>query len=717
MRYMKNGLMAMLMIASWLFIQGCSSSSSTQTTSWVNLDTCKAGKFDTGKMWTFDFPPKAYFQQEYGFEASDDWLNHVRQSALRFATYCSASFVSSDGLVMTNHHCARESVTEVSKPNEDLHTNGFFAKTAADERKVPGLFVDQLVSIKDVTEEVQAAMDKGKTESEKIKLRTEVKEDLIKTFKKQTGLEGQVVTFYNGGKYSLYGYKRYKDVRLVFAPETEMGFFGGDPDNFTYPRYDFDCSFFRVYDDSGKALHTDNFFKWSQKGPQTGEPVFVVGNPGSTNRLMTVAQLEYFRDLSHPAIVEMLDGVVKVYTELIDENPSLKDSLQDHLFGYSNSWKAYNGILGGLRDEVLMQRKRDFESQFKAKVWENPKLKNSYGGLWEKIEDIRGEMRKYSKLNSAYNLRPFALSDYFVIAKNLIKYAKEMQLPVDKRDAEYKDSLLAKTKESIIPGDFIAAKATKLLALDISLFKSFLGSENEVVMNLHGTLAPAKAAASVLKSSTLGTKEGIEALLNGSPDAILNSNDPIIKHVLMTADKGKNIAMTMQELANKEADYSQMLGRALFEAYGTQIPPDATFTLRLADGVVKSYEYNGTTAPVFTTFYGLYDRYYSFGKQYPWNLPKRWQNPPAEFKLETPMNFICTSDIIGGNSGSPIINKNAEVVGLAFDGNIESLPAQFIFRTEQNRTVGVHSAGMLEAIRNLYGAGRLADELKSGKIH
>jgi V8-like Glu-specific endopeptidase len=668
-------------------------------------------------MWTFDFPPTAYFNETYGFNPSDEWLNHVRQSALRFATYCSASFVSSDGLVMTNHHCARESVTKVSKTGEDLHTNGFFAKTAQDERKVAGLFVDQLVVIKDVTAEIQAAMDKGQTEAEKIKNRTNAKEAMVKKFKADTGLEGQVVTFYNGGKYSLYGYKRYKDVRLVFAPETEMGFFGGDPDNFTYPRYDFDCSFFRVYDDSGKALHTDNFFKWSESGPKPDEPVFVVGNPGTTNRLQTVAQLEYFRDMSFPITVEMLDGIVKAYSQLIDENPSLKDSLQDQLFGFSNSWKAYNGILGGLRDEVMMQRKRDFESQFKTKVWENPKLKDTYGNLWEKIENIRAEMKKYSKQNAALNMRPFFVSDYFTIAKNLVKYANEMNLPIAQRDDDYKDSLLAKTTEGIIPDDFIAEKANKLLVLNIDMYKQLLGNDNSVVLNLHGDLNSKDAAALCLKNSRLATKEGIAALIKEGPEAILKSKDPFIQHVLSTSGKAKEVAATMMDLANKEADYSQMLGRALFEVYGTKIPPDATFTLRIADGVVKGYEYNGTTAPVFTTFYGLYDRYYSYGKQYPWNLPKRWQNPPAEFKLETPMDFICTADIIGGNSGSPIINRNAEIVGIAFDGNIESLPGQFIFRTEANRTVGVHSAGMYEAIKDLYNAGRLAEELKTGKIH
>ena len=715
MQQFRKSATVLLMISVWLFVQGCSSVQKT-TNSWVNLDTVKAGKFDTGKMWTFDFPPKAYFKEAYNFEAKDDWFDQVRKSALRFANYCSASFVSEDGLVMTNHHCARESVTEVSKAGEDLHTNGFFAKTLDEERKVPGLYVDQLVLVKDITDEIQSATDKGKTEAEKTKNRNKIKEDIIKTVKDSSGLEVQIVTFYNGGKYSLYGYKRYKDVRLVFAPETEMGFFGGDPDNFTYPRYDFDCSFFRVYDDSGKPLHTNNFFKWSDNGAKKGEPIFVVGNPGSTNRLQTVAQLEYSRDVSYPVTLYMLDKMVQNFTELIKEHPELKDSVQDNLFSYSNSWKAYNGIIGGLRDEVLMQRKRDFESKFKIAVWNNPRLKELYGNLWEKIEGTRGELKEYAHQNAAYNIRPIALSQYFTIAKKIVQYARQMKLPVADRDPDYADSMLAKTKAAIVPADFEAATAQTLLNVDIDLITMLLGKDHPVTQNLFGSRPAKDAAILCLKQSQIASKQAVESFLKLSPDEILASKDPFIQHILFTQEKGKEIALKMTEIVNREADYVQMLGRALFEIYGTQIPPDATFTLRIADGVVEGYDYNGTTAPVFTTFYGLYDRYYSNNKEYPWNLPQRWQNPPKEFKLETPMNFVSTADIIGGNSGSPIINKNAEVVGLAFDGNIESLPGQFIFTTEANRTVGVHSSGMLEAVKNLYHAKRLADELKSGKV-
>ena len=715
------------MLASLMVVysfQGCSntnnasSSSRTPAVSWVKLDTVKAGKFDTGKMWTFDFPPTEFFKQEYGFNASDEWLENVRKSALRFATYCSASFVSGDGLIMTNHHCARESVTKVQKEGEDLHENGFMSPTFDTERKVPGLFVDQLVQIKDVTSEIQTTMDKGATEKEKMKNYDSIKTEIEKKYKAETGLEWSVVKFFNGGKYSLYGYKRYNDIRLVFAPETQMGFFGGDPDNFTYPRYDFDCSFFRAYDESGNALKTDNFYKWSEKGAAEGEPVFVVGNPGRTNRLWTVSQLEYARDVSYPVTMMFLNGMVNIYAQLVAEaSADKKDELQDQLFGMANSQKAYSGILGGLRDQVLMQKKIDFENSFKTAVMNNPKLKATYGELWSKIETVRADMKKIAWQNSAYNMGRMNSSQYLTVAKNLVEYAKQMKLPEADRSSKYTTANIEKTKASIFPEKFDESMSNKGLVLVIDMLSTLLGADNQLVMNFtHGNLNSKDAAAKVIANSPVTSKERVEKLVAQGPDAILNSADALISYSLMTSEKSKDFADQIKVLADKDGDYSQQLGRAIYEVYGTKIPPDATFTLRIADGVVKGYDYNGTTAPTVTTFYGLYDRYYSNGGKFPWSLPKRWQNPPPEFKLNTPMDFVSTADIIGGNSGSPIINQKAEVVGLAFDGNIESLPGQFIFTTEANRTVGVHSAGMLEAIMDLYKFTRLGEELKSGHV-
>lgn len=684
--------------------------------SWVKTDTVKAGKFDTGRMWTFDFPPKDYFQTEYKFPVTDEWLNKVRMSALRFKNYCSASFVSEDGLVMTNHHCARESVTDVTKEGEDLHENGFWAPTLDDERKVPGLYVDQLVKIIDVTADVQAAIDGGANDKEKADKKAAKIKELENNLKNAEGLEGQVITFFNGGKYSLYGFKRYKDVRLVFAPETQLGFFGGDPDNFTYPRYALDCSFFRVYDESGKPLKTSNYYKWSVNGAAEGEPVFVVGNPGRTTRQNTLAQLEYQRDISLPLNLATLKGLESIYSEMINEFPEKKAEMQDQLFSFANSRKANEGILKGLRDPYLMAKKKDFEKTFKAEVAKKPELQAKYGNLWSAIEETRATMRSIAFENAAYQINPFSTNQYLLMAKAVVDYAMAMAQPEDQRDKKYKGDELKKTLENMWIAKLEPALQKKMLRNNINFWTLTLGADNSLVQKFTGGKSGNEAADYALSQSQITSKEKLEAFLKKDPQEILKSSDPFIYFITSTQEKSRMYMAKAKEIQTKEADYIQALGRALFAVYGTSIPPDATFSLRISDGVVKGYDYNGTTAPAFTTFFGLYDRYYSFKKEFPFNLPAKWQTPPADFDLSTPMVFVATNDIIGGNSGSPVINKNAEVVGLAFDGNIESLPGQFIFDTTANRTVSVHSAGMYEAIKDLYKATRLADELKAGKI-
>ncbi len=702
---------------------GCSSSSQLQQSSnvsqgsynWLNLDTVKAGKFDTGKMWTFDYPPMDYFQKEYNFKPTEDWLNNVRMSALRFANYCSASFVSADGLVMTNHHCGRESVSKVTKPGEDLFDNGFYAATLADERPVPGLYVDQLVLIKDVTNEIQSAIDKGKTPEEKVTNQRNAMQELEKKEEKETGFRIQIVTFYNGGKYALYGYKRYTDVRLVFSPEASLGYFGGDYDNFTYPRYDLDCNFFRVYD-NGKPLKTEHFFHWSHEGAAPGEPVFVVGNPGRTDRLKTVSQLEFSRDVQYPRTLDLLNDLVNIYSDLIEKHPERKAELQNRLFGFSNSQKAYTGMLAGLRDPVLMQKKIDFEKNFKNAVLSNPELSAKYSGLWDKIADVQNQLKTVSNEYFAISTNPFTSAQYFMIAGEVIHLANQLKLPEDQRSAEYKGTKLDSTINDIFPPKFDAELQNAMLKDQVDRLEMYLGSSNEIIAKITGGKSGEDAVNYMLSNSSLTSPEKLKSLIKEGPDAILNSNDPFIYFIVHTDARKNELQGKIKEFSSSDAAYSQELGKALFEVYGTSIPPDATFTLRISDGVVKGYPYNGTIAPPFTTFYGLYDRYYSFDKKFPYDLPKNWQNPPADFKLETPMDFVSTNDIIGGNSGSPVINEKAQIVGLAFDGNIESLPGNFIFTTETNRTVAVHSAGMMEAIKDLYKATRLSDELQAGKI-
>jgi hypothetical protein len=701
-----------LLVAFILF----SSIQAQQSSDWLNLDTVKAGQFDNGKMWTFEYPPMDYFEEEYSFRPTQEWFDHIRMSALRLANYCSASFVSEDGLVMTNHHCARMSITQITGDDEDFHGNGFIAYSLEEERPVPGLYVSQLVLIKDVTDEILAEMEKGQTDEERTRLKNDIIDVIEQRESEESGLECTVTALYNGGKYSLYGYKRYTDVRLVFAPEEQLGFFGGDPDNFTYPRYNLDMTFLRVYDEDGKPLKTDHYLKWSENGAAPGEPVFVVGNPGNTDRLNTIAQLEFARDIQYPRTLNLLYGLIEIYSNMINESPDRALQLQDMLFSFENSRKAFEGILKGLRDPVLMQRKKDFEKNFKEAVNADPKLKSLYGDAWSKIEGTRSQLREISNRSFIYTLNRFTTPQYFFIADELLSIAEELKLPEAERDDLYVGEELDFTIESLIPEDFDHKMQKRLLKNRVDAMYNYLGAEDPLVKKFTGGKRGDEAVDYILSKSKVTNLEDIKKLVKAGPDAIVNSDDPFIYFMLNTKEDQKKLAGQIREIQTLESSYNQKLGRALFEVYGTSIPPDATMTLRLADGVVEGFPYNGTVAPPITTFYGLYDRYYSFNKEFPWSLPERWLNLPADFDLATPYNFVSTNDIIGGNSGSPVINKNAEVVGLAFDGNIQGLPGNFIFRTEENRTVSVHSKGMWEAIDKVYKLKRLSNEIKNGKL-
>ena len=709
--FVKRAALSVILVAFFMSFQVFA-----QSADWMNLDTMKAGKFDTGKMWTFEYPPMDYFSQAYNFEPDEAWFEHVRMSALRFANYCSASFVSADGLVMTNHHCARQSVTQVTKEGEDLNASGFIAQTLQDERPVPGLYVDQLVLFQDVTDEVIDEINKGTTDEERAKFENDVISKIEEREAAATGLEVAITPLYNGGKYSLYGYKRYTDVRLVLAPEDQLGFFGGDPDNFTYPRFNLDCSFFRVYDEDGNPLKTENFFKWSENGAAVGEPVFVVGNPGNTDRLNTVAQLEYARDIQYPRTLSLLTSLSDMYKEMLKKDPSRRLELQDMIFSFDNSVKAYGGILDGLRDPVLMQRKMDFEKTFRAAVEADPEMKAKYSNLWDKIADSRKQLGEISNKNFALSMNRLSTPQYFFIADEVIAIAENLKLPESERDDLYVGEELNNTLATLFPEDFDAEMNNALLENKINALYMYLGADDPLVKKFTGGKQGKEAVEYVLSNSKITNLEDVKDLLEDGADEVLKGDDPFIYFMMNSKDRAAEYSKKVNEIVEVESAYSQQLGVAVFEIYGTSIPPDATFTLRLADGVVEGFPYNGTYAQPYTTFYGLYDRYYGQGKEFPWSLPQRWTPPPADFDLATPFNFVSTNDIIGGNSGSPVINKNAEIVGLAFDGNIQSLPGNFIFRTEENRTVSVHSSGMYEAIDKVYKLKRLSAELKAGKI-
>ncbi len=724
MKTLATRLASLAICTALLSIAGCSSYQTAKSNDQVyfNPDTVKAGRFDNGKMWTFDYPPMNYFKEEYNFSPDSAWFAKSRLSALRLPG-CSASFISADGLVLTNHHCARYALDKVNKPGEDLPDSGFYAPTLSDERKVEGMYADQLVLIKDVTAEVQKAFQTGATDEQKVangnaEMR-KIQKEYWQKYKESDPADSmifQVVTFYNGGKYSLYGYHRYTDVRLVFAPQMIVAYFGGDYDNFTYPRYDLDFSLFRVYGNDGKPLHTEDYFKWSTNGATSGEPVFVIGNPGRTGRQISVAQLEFNRDYAYPFIVKLLGDLQSVYSRYIEQHPDKKLDYQTKLFGISNSLKAYTGMLGGLRDPYLMARKEAFERGFRAEVAKNPALEEKYGSVWNELKKVEGQKSELFAKSVAYNVAGFGGSSYFTLASKLVRFAKTMQLPEAERPAEMKGEDLKKFKDKFFPEKFDPELEKALLALQLNEMQSSLGTQDEAVNTLLGGRTAENAASYLAGESSLGDSAKVAAMLDGSPESILNSSDPFIQYIVKNGAKAMEVEREYNKLVAEETSDNLLLGRALFDVYGTSIPPDATFTLRLADGVVEGYPYNGTLAPTMTTFYGLYNRYYSFGKEYPWSLPSVWQNPPADFNLSTPLDFVMTSDIIGGNSGSPVINEKRELVGLIFDGNIESLPGNFIYVPSVNRAVAVHSDAIPQALKYIYHADRLVNEIKDGKI-
>lgn len=676
-------------------------------------DTVKAQKFDTGKMWSFDYPPFDHFEKTYGFKPTQDWFDDVRLSALRVPG-CTSSFVSEDGLMMTNYHCAEGLVRRVQKEGEDLINNGFFAATLAEERKIPGYWTEQLVFTKDVTEEVQKAIASGKSNEEKSKLKEEISKKLLEQYKSETGLNCQFISLFNGGKYSVYGYKRFDDIRLVFAPDYQAAYFGGDYDNFTYPRYNLDCTFLRAYED-GKPVKAENFFKFSTEGIKPGEPIFTVGNPGTTQRLKAVSFLEYARDISYRNNSFLFDSYFNSLETLKSLNPENKDAYERIRRQIGNGQKVFHQTYKGLNDPYLFARKVAFEKSIREKVMADKELKEKYSAIWDNLAQTRSEMRKIGPKVSAFTLNQVFSAKYFIIARDLIDLAKQLQKPEEERDSKYKAAKIDSTINAIYPENMDKLLEYTKLHIQADYIRMNLGDDDSYVKKLFDNKKGKEAADYILANSKLTDRKNYLALIKEGADRILNCNDPFIYYVRETQDKIPELQKLQKEITDTEQIYDDMLGQVVFHFYGTSIPPDANFTLRISDGVLQSFDYNGTIAPTVTTYYGMYDRNYSFNKEYPWNLHPMWDDPSA-VNLSTPLNFTSTNDIVGGNSGSAVINKNAEVVGLAFDGNMESIYGNFIFMPHENRCVSVDARGMMEAFDKIYKADRFVKELKEGKL-
>jgi len=681
-----------------------------------DLSMVKSSLKDMGTMWTFDDVPLDYFEKEYGFRPSEEWIKDVQMSALSFGGGCTAAFVSTDGLIMTNHHCGRNTLPALSPKGEDYLRDGYYAKTIEEEIKVPNLFVDQLVMIEDVTKIVLEAMNSGKDDNEKVKMRNDKTKELEEKYSKESGLRCRVIQLYNGGKYSLYGYKRYSDLRLVMAPDFQIASTGWDWDNFTYPRYELDFMFFRAYEND-KPVNAEHFFKWSKNGAKEGEPIFVVGNPGRTQRLYSYAQLEYLRDKTYKYTLLAQNEGYKVYYELFQKHPERYTELLNMVMGIGNARKSFAGRYLALRDEYIMTKKKDFEKDLREKVNTDPALKAKYGHVWSAIKNNLDELRKYVDEATAFTLSSRGGPVYYSMAEKVIKYAEQMKLAEDKRDADYKANKLSSTLNLIFPEKIDEELQGKLVRAQANVVRGILGDDHPLVKKLYGNTKDDMTTELIMKNSSLTSKEKLDELLKKSPDEILNSDDPFIYFIRNTQDKLTTMRARMTEINNTLTVLNQLLGEVAYHVYGDVIPPDATGTLRISNGRIEGYEYNGTVAPGKTTFYGIWDRWNSFGKKdYPWGLHPRWQKVPEGLDLSTPVGWASTNDIVGGNSGSSTININKEVVGLVHDGNLESLAGDFIFLSENNRTVATDSWGLIEALKYVYKTDRLVYELLNSKM-
>jgi hypothetical protein len=676
-------------------------------------DTARLTGHELGTMWTFENPPLDYWKARYGFEPSQAWLQHVRLASLRFGQICSASFVSPDGLVMTNHHCSRDCVSAVSPTDSDYVANGFYAPSRADEKLCPDLYLDQLVAITNVTDSVRGAAPAGASDEAVAEARDSAEARLERRCEDGPQVHCQVVNLYHGGQFQLYRYHRYAPVKLVFAPELQAGYFGGDDDNFTYPRFALDVAFFRAYaPDSTEPIHPNNYFRWDSSGPDEGEAVFLTGNPGSTDRLATVSELLYEGRYLHPFRLQYFHEIADFYREIEQRNPAAARQIRERLFEIENTIKSYTGELKGLRDADLMGEKLAWERAFRDSVASNPALARKYGDVWNRIARIEREKLDIAAARTLDD-PGFLGSPYVGLAGELVDYVRYHGQPADSlpqgTSADDLQQMGQHLRSGVSPDPGTSAR---ILRIRLDLVRDWLPTDDTLRrLVFRPGESPADAARRLVESSRLGDPTFREALMNGGRTAVDTTSDPMIAVVRMMDARYRRLDPRWKRLGAAETVQEGRLAEALFEVFGTNVPPDATFTLRISDGVVKRYPYNGTVAPAFTNFYGLYARAAAFGDTFPFELAHHLEAARDSIQLQTRLDFVSTNDIAGGNSGSPVVDRQGRAVGVAFDGNIEQLPNNYLFRDEQGRTVAVDAAGITEALEHAYHARALVDEL------
>lgn len=661
-------------------------------------------------MWTFDNPPRKQWKEKYNFEPTDAWLDHVRLSSVKVEG-SSGAFVSPNGLLMTNQHVASGQLQKLSTRDRNLRRDGFYAGTPAEELKCPDLEVTVLVSFEDVTSRVQGAAKPGASDKEANEARNAQMAAIEKESTDKTGLRSEVVTLYRGGEYWLYQFKKYTDVRLVFAPEEQIAFFGGDYDNFTYPRYCLDVTFFRVYE-NGQPLKTQNYLKWSAQGPADGEFVLAIGNPGSTNRLLTLSQVQYQRDVGNPLQMQVWNARRDALMRYSETGAEPARRALNIVRSLSNSIKRLVGQQDGLSNQRAMAKKEQDEKALRAAVASKPELQKAYGGAWDEIANAYKELPTYAKRLAFSTVTYSRLGQ---IASTLVRYSEEVGKPNQSRYEEFRDSKLESLKFSLFsPAPIYPDLEEAILASWLTDAQQALGADDPFVRAALQGSSPAEAAKSAVAGTKLADVAVRKALFEGGAEAIKKSDDPLIVLARRIEPVIRELrAWNEDKIQSVETAVGQKISAARFAVLGRNVYPDANSSLRISYGRVLGYEEDTTLVPYKTTYSGLYDRAVSFDEKVPYDLPARWRDGRAKLDLTTPMNFVYTADTIGGNSGSPIINRNAEVVGLNFDSNIQKLPNRYWYVDEADggRAIAVHSAAIIEALRKMYGAEKLAAEI------
>ena len=667
-----------------------------------------AARADEG-MWTFDNFPSEAVKAKYGVTIDKAWLDNVRQNAVRLSTGCSASIVSGNGLVLTNNHCVRDCEQSLSTGDTDYVKDGFMPATREDEKLCPGMQAEILVSISDVTDRVTSAAA-GKTGQAFVKAR-----DAAIAAVEKEGCAGreklyrcQVVTLYQGGQYKLYTFRKYSDVRIAFAPEEQMAFFGGDPDNFNFPRYDLDFSFVRLYE-NGKPIKTPNHLRWSAAPPREGEPVFVVGNPGTTDRLYTADQLKTLRDLSLPTIQLLYSELRGRLIRFSEESSENARTSADELFGIENSFKAYYGMEKALRDPALIRAKEAYDQVLRDKVAADPTLLKEIGFPW--AETAAAQVAQHALyMPSLFMERAAGFdSSLFSYARTLVRAAEERAKPNSERLPEYTDSRLPLLEKRTLDEKPVYPKVEKLLLeFWLSKLREYLTADSDGTKTFLGKESPETLSAR-LAASKLGDAAYRKQLWDGGIDAVKASDDPMIKYVLATDAASRAIRKEYEERVTGPTDRAaERIAKARFAIYGTSTYPDATFSLRISYGKVEGWTEDGKTVGPFTRLGGLWDR--ATG-QPPFELAPRWVDAKSKVEGDTVFDFTTDNDIVGGNSGSPVINAKGEVIGAIFDGNILSLGGTFGFNDRVNRAVAVSTAAVTEALKKIYGQTALVKEL------